>query len=589
MSRRACLAGAALSLAVFVVAGSWGPDRTVWAPLGGVTADDPRLAAVVRALPGWREALRSSREVVDVVGLVPDEAAFLEALTTWSSRSWFPILIEDPELVLRFLRAFRPARIVRWPTMASGGEARDRRSAILAALEGAWDRAERYESDAIRAVSPEGATGPGIVLISERSPAWCGGVALAAGRRQPLVFWDCEQPPEAVLSLAEALDLCAEIAQILEQVAGPQLGLGDRADFVTLATQAPDRYQIPSGDKAGEAALDDLLGRSPLTLERLAYTGRLIGPPPRAVYQAMASLFLRPESALLFNTYPERTPPWDAYRMDEAAGRLGAILPTRLVQGRRVDWAGWHRVFDPVNASGLVFINSSGGPDQFRLRGGRGRTADIPLSVPAAVLAIHSFSAARPEDEKTLAGRWLANGAFVYFGAMNEPYLAAFRTPGLVAELLAAGAPWAAAVCKLMVEDATGSPWRLRVLGDPLYQIYRDPEPGRRDWLSTLDALEVLAVSGPDRREPSLMLRRCRDRAYLDAAAGRDGSGWAEHLAAIDRVVLDPRDRSLYDALLADQVARGVLLDQARRVPEVERAPALRRALEAVTARPDRP
>ena len=37
-------------------------------------------------------------------------------------------------------------------------------------------------------------------------------------------------------------------------------------------------------------------------------------------------------------------------------------------------------------------------------------------------------------------------GAFVYYGSVNEPYLSAFRQPGLVAELMAAEVPLAAAL-----------------------------------------------------------------------------------------------------------------------------------------------
>jgi hypothetical protein len=585
MSRRARVAWAAAGLAVFVVAGSWAPGRTRWVPLGAATMADPRLSAVRAALPAWREALRSTRAVVDVVCLVPDEATFLEAIAAWGGGPWFPILIDEPELTLRFLRAFRPARVARWPAVVASPT--DRREAALRAVGRAWGGPVVASVGRANAIQSEGRGAPGVVLASDRAAALCGGVALAAGRRQPLVFWELEAEPGRVLTLPEALTACAQVAEILERVAGPQEGLGDGGDFLTLAGDWPDRYVIPTGDKAGEASLDDLLGRSPRTLERLAYTGRLTGPPARAVYQAMAALFLRPGSALLFNTYPERTPPWVEYRMDGAFRKLAAVMPTTLVQGGEADRAGWHRALDPVNRFGLVLINSSGASDQFRLRGGRGRTADVPPTGPAAVVAIHSFSAARPDDDATLAGRWLADGAFAYFGSMNEPYLSAFRTPELVAELLAAGAPLAAAVYKLPAEDATGSPWRLRLIGDPMYQAANgEAERPRRARLAALDGLEDVDGRGPDTGGPAARLRRCRDLAYADAARGGTGAAWAGELAAIERTALDAGDRATYDALLADRVERGQQAEAARRVPEAERAPALRRALEAIEARP---
>ena len=43
-----------------------------------------------------------------------DEAAFLEAIAAWDERTFFPILMDDPAWTLPFLRAFRPARVIRY-------------------------------------------------------------------------------------------------------------------------------------------------------------------------------------------------------------------------------------------------------------------------------------------------------------------------------------------------------------------------------------------------------------------------------------------------------------------------------------------
>ncbi len=83
---------------------------------------------------------------------------------------------------------------------------------------------------------------------------------------------------------------------------------------------------------------------------------------------------------------------------------------------------------------------------------------------------IHSFSAADPTDPQTIAGRWLSQGAFTYFGAVNEPFLHAFRVPGLVAELVAAEVPLVAAF-RQGESETFGFPWRLCYLGDPLYRL----------------------------------------------------------------------------------------------------------------------
>jgi hypothetical protein len=284
---------------------------------------------------------------------------------------------------------------------------------------------------------------------------------------------------------------------------------------------------------------------------------------------------------LLFNGYPLSARIWDEYEMSGAAARLRAAVPADLRQGDAAGLAGWHRAFDPVNPYGLVLINSSGAPDDFRVYRGRGATADVPPRGPAALVVVNSFSAARRGDDATIAGRWLAGGAFVYFGSLNEPYLAAFRTPELTADLLAAGAPLAAAAHKLPAEDELGTPWRLRLVGDPLFHL--GPGLGDRPRVARfapLDGLEPLRPV-PARGGP----RGCLDAAYADAARGGTGDAWHAALMAIDRAALTPDDRAIHDALLADRVVRGAGLERARAIPEAEHSPALRRALEAVEAR----
>src|SRR5690606_2798161 len=100
-----------------------------------------------------------------------------------------------------------------------------------------------------------------------------------------------------------------------------------------------------------------------------------------------------------------------------------------------------------------------------------------------------SFSAENPNDPETLAGRWLAHGAFVYFGSSHEPYLSAFRTPGLVADLLAEGLPFGASA-RMNAEEAPpfGNAWRLVYLGDPLYRPLPRDRPRRIDnWAPVAD------------------------------------------------------------------------------------------------------
>jgi hypothetical protein len=277
------------------------------------------------------------------------------------------------------------------------------------------------------------------------------------------------------------------------------------------------------------------------------------------------------------------------------------------------------------NRFGLIWINSSGGPTDFSIAGGPGRPADVPGGHPAAVVMIHSFSAADPADPRTLAGRWLLQGAFIYFGAVHEPYLVAFRKPGLVADLAAEGIPLSAALRQGEAEPL-GRPWRLIFLGDPLYRIpaargrppsgddrrptgrehsgWKIEDPRRRldpeTWRALSPAhagwavVEVAAPTGgldaegagasADRR-----LAWCRDAATGElagrASAGRRaGPDWLAALRRVRREHLDPRRRPDLDELLVDALSQAGEWDDLQtrlsRIPPAERRPRVWAALE---------
>ena len=170
----------------------------------------------------------------------------------------------------------------------------------------------------------------------------------------------------------------------------------------------------------------------------------------------------------------QRGPVLVRLRMAAAARTLGRLWPEGRGPihraGADANLSAWHDVFDPVNRFGWIMVNSSGAPRRFSIPGGPGRPADLPRGRPTAVSTIHSFSAADPTDPSTIAGRWLENGAFIYFGAMNEPFLHSFRPPRLIAELIAAELPLSA-VLRQGDHELYGRPWRLVYLGDPLYRL----------------------------------------------------------------------------------------------------------------------
>ncbi len=589
-SRRAAIL-TALALVAFAL--SWGPAQDEPKPPSSPqTLFDERLATLRVASVTWMNRPGPKRKVVDQVCLVPDLPSFFAALATWDDGHYFPILLDDPESNLRFLRAFRPRRVVRLPRAAGAIPDDQLWKHALEAVGKSWtvEGQEPPPGDEVPEIL--GPTPPGVVVSTPASQTLAGAVALAAGRFQPLVRWDFRKKDDAALDLEAAARMMQDLEFQVAAVVTEYRQLGDDCDFLTLAGDWPDRYAIPEGQKKGVAALDDLLSRRPDGGRRWAYVGRLIGDPAGSVYQAMCSLFLQPESALLFNAYDEQGMPWSEYQMRDATRRLSQELRTfHRVGPDEANLAGWHRVFDPINRHGLVLINSSGGENNFNLPGGAGQTADVPMSVPAAVLMIHSFSATRPADVGTVAGRWRANGAFLYFGSMNEPYLNAFRTPTLVANLLADNLPVSAAVRKIISEDPFGTPWRLIFLGDPLYRL--DPDAAKAPRVQPrppTDRWPALAGSAPPAAGASDAdrLRWGLTTALVQAARLEGGPAraeWQNVILAIRREALPASARPIYDALLADVItfARpGVSWrTRADAIPEAERSGVLVRSLEA--------
>ena len=380
--------------------------------------------------------------MVDQVCLVPDAATFYEVLTTWDQATYFPILIDDVELSLKFLQAFRPARIVRYP----------RRGQPIGPAQ-AWDRAVAAVG---RSWSPRGASGdallrgderpeklgktpPGVVVGRPESESLPGLAALAAGRFQPMIRLDSPKVFRDELRKEDIPAFFGGLEAALRARVPSFARLGDDCDFLTLAGDYPYKFADPKG----VLAVDDIVGRGGPNAERWAYTGRLVGDARRSVYAAMCSLFLRAESALLFDGYPEHDEPKRPWALRAAAIRLAPYLAIRLVVGDPpATPATWHAAIDPVNRFGLVLINSHGLPTSFATANGALHALDVMPTAPAAVAMIHSYSAADPLDAGTIAGRWLAQGAFLYYGSMEEPQLPAFRLPGsFSADLIAAGFP----------------------------------------------------------------------------------------------------------------------------------------------------
>ncbi len=559
----------------------------VWAgsALAQTTLFDPRFEEIRHASVVWDNRLGPAREVVDLVCLVPDLATFLDVVSTWDEHHYFPVLIDDVEYTFKFLRAFRPARVVRYdPRKVNRLSPETTWQGAVAAVGKGWTQADDKALAGDTVPVSLGPVPPGVVVSSPDSPMLAAAVALAAARFQPLLRWETPKHYSDGLTHDEARALALDLETRIAAVTPQYDRLGDDCDFVTLAGDYPYRYQADATN-----AVDDLLLRPSSNPRRWGFVGRLMGDQTRSVYQAMCSLFLQPTSAMLFNGYGQNDHPWIDYAMSQAVARLSPLLKVTHRNGERASLLGWHQALDPLNPYGLMLINSHGGPTIFNLNGGPAQTADIPETVPTAVLIIHSFSAATPHDPQTIAGRWLANGAFVYYGSVNEPYLQSFRTPGLVGSFLAENLPLVTAVRQSPPELA-GQPWRLMYFGDPLYRIR--PTGQERARLATWEPTASWSAYGEFQQpgtEESESLRLkwvLREAIYLTqtTANARQKVDLSGTLLGIARARLVPGLQSLYDDLLIETLLQArrtsELIERLNQIPPAERSASVVRHLE---------
>ena len=237
-------------------------------------------------------------------------------------------------------------------------------------------------------------------------------------------------------------------------------GDAPRRQDATAPGGAPRRLEATAPEKGSAVPGTGFGGR-------WAWAGQVFGNEAQSAYRSMCALFLEPERAWLFDGYPDDEP-WSRWDVTEAGRVLeGAGLEVE-VHDRPSDGERAWRVASthPVDA-GLVMVNSKGNRNFFDLKQGRGRCGDVPvLERPAMVYFVHSWSANRPADRTTVAGRWIERGAYAYVGSVHEPYLQAFVPTPAVARRLLAPAPWGAAT-----RTDRGPPWKIAVIGDPLITL----------------------------------------------------------------------------------------------------------------------
>jgi hypothetical protein len=389
---------------------------------------------------------------------------------------------DSPDVAARAATADNPAGADAEPGEAAGSEGAESEDAEAAPSLGPADFRARAEAIVARAwgVRPRDDTTAepgmkqallaweafdlhpfGVVACDARHGCRVAAVALAAGRAQPIVWVETPAGVNRAMTPDEARAISDAITSALDELGMQWNGLGAGIDAITLCAEAPVR--IEGGPET--LAATDAIGRDPDDpMQRWAWTGQIFGSPPEAAYRAMCSLFLRPGSAWLFDGYPNEGP-WMQYDQSAAAAVLRqAKLEVTIDDNARGSLDSWRsRTGLGVDAD-LIFVNSKGNKARFNLVGGTGHAADVPfLQRPAAVYFIHSWSATQPRARGTVAGKWLARGAYAYVGSVSEPYLQSFVPPVNVAARLGAGLPLAAAA-----RPDESPPWKLAMIGDPL-------------------------------------------------------------------------------------------------------------------------
>jgi hypothetical protein len=438
-------------------------DELPWAVQLGL-----RSLAVQQAVP-W----------IDQVVLVPDAATYLDELSKWSPRGRWPVLFADDLYAPKFIRAFEPTHVyLREPVGETNAEAQDRRERIeqivIDALRPEGMSAPKVIADFFRAVKYKP---PGVVVMSLEDPAWTAGVALAAGRGQPILWLDANyRNANVTLEHAAAMQLAADIERQIAALGFDFAQLGDDIDTITVCHVLPCKVNLesrgthpvpapPPHDK-GPIAITDLIGRN-ASFDRYAFTGWIYGDETRSAYVAMSSLFLHPKKLAAIHTYPEE-PGWRGFALDEGADlftQRGITVDAR--RGMDTTAAKWLQMIMRGTDADMIWVNTHGSVIRFEMHRGTCFAVDVPvLHRPAAVHFVHSWSFKSPMTESTIAAQWLEHGAVAYVGSSHEPLLGAFVPPKALAQRCLSAVPYLIAARHWTGPYA--GPWRINTYGDPL-------------------------------------------------------------------------------------------------------------------------
>lgn len=529
------------------------------------------------------EGIRRLLPVAKTVVIVQDTASYVAAIDLWRTNRRFPVLIDDGtlpgrEAIARFVRAFKPTRVLRWtPKPEANSKPMMNWVADIDGVHAVVERA--WTADGVTATKTGGTARvlaqfkavdlphTGVVVASKDDPAWVAGLALAAGRGQPIFWTTSSRKLDDSMTPADANALGNAIGEFCTQHGLAWKALGDDIDAVTITAAIPATV---ASANAGKLSTTDYVVRERGGNTRWAWAGQIFGQPAPAAYAAMAALFLQPNAAWLFDSYPTQGE-WNNYDLTQAAEHLRKFgLAATLTDHPAGTESSWRSlVASPINA-GLFFVNTKGNKEFFDLFTGKGLLGDIPLLVePASVYFVHSFSAQFVGTRDTIAGRWIDRGATQYCGSCDEPGLSGFLPSPVVAARIASGFPWGAAV---RYDNAPA--WKISSFGDPLATLgaaaspsAEPPEfPGATDLSARVK--ELVKTNLPEALTMLVMLGRDEEAARLLAALAKTNDQLSSDSVLAAGLALARTGRS-DDLLIALRVVRP---DQFTRLPELRDA-----------------
>ena len=426
---------------------------------------------------------------LDRVVLVKDEASFLDEISRWRLEARWPVLIEDDILAPQFIRAFKPAQVLRRVEKAPNvDDPAVLKAAIENAVSSAWDTAIPKNSP-LEAITAQTYTPPGIAIMDTSDPAWVAGVALAAGRGLVPVFIPGNFGGANDVLAADQFDkLSKAVDQGFVSTSLSYGQLGDALEGAVLckttaqktiidvpAAQRPSAQGLPVTNPTDPVAVTDALCRN-TDGSRYAFCGAIFGSSTYCAYAAMSSLFLSRNSIGAFNSY--QSADFAKYGFTELAQKLPeAGYTTKMWMDTTAHMLDWRQMLSRGLDCDVLFLNSSGNSDFFELGTPgktpiqeRGAPGDIPiLSKPLVLHMIHSWSLTAPMSHVSIGGRWLESGAYAYVGSVQEPYLAAFSPPAEIMSRCANFVPYL--IASRVWEGLFALPWRVATLGDPFMLI----------------------------------------------------------------------------------------------------------------------